>query len=77
MGINSNIRDQVQIDGKTIDDVHRYIYVYWWLVTSKGGSDEDISNILFKAKAQFVRLKKFGVHQTFPFEPKSKYSTAW
>ena len=71
MRLNSNIREQVQIDGKTIDDVDTFTYL-GGVVTSKGGCDEDISNRLCKAKTQFRRLRKIWSSSNFSIRTKIK-----
>ena len=71
MRLNSNTREQVQIDRQTIDDVDTFTYL-GGVVTSKGGCDEDISNRLCKAKAQFRRLRKVWSSSNFSIRTKIK-----
>jgi hypothetical protein len=46
MSLNSNIKEQVKIDGKNIEDVDIFTYL-GGVVTSKEGCDEDITIGLF------------------------------
>jgi hypothetical protein len=46
---NSNIKEQVKIDGKNIEDEDTFTYL-GGVVISKGGCDEDIKSRLCKAK---------------------------
>ena len=73
--LNSNVKEKVNIDGRTIDDVDTFTYL-GGVVTSKGGCDEDISNRLCKAKAQFRRPRKIWRSTNFPSKLKLNYSTA-
>ena len=71
MRLNSNVKEKVNIDGRTIDDVDTFTYL-GGVVTSKGGCDEDISNRLCKAKAQFRRLRKIWSSSSFSVQTKVK-----
>ena len=71
MRLNSNVKEKVNIDGRTIDDVDTFTYL-GGVVTSKGGCDEDISNRLCKAKAQFRRLRKIWSSSSFSIQTKVK-----
>ncbi|KAK3089192.1 hypothetical protein FSP39_001636 [Pinctada imbricata] len=71
MRLNSNIKEQVKIEGKKIEDVETFTYMYLGgAVTSKGGCDEDISNRLCKAKTQFRRLRKIWSSSCFSIQTK-------
>ena len=54
MRINTRRNDLIKIDGKELEDVPRFTYP-GGVVTSAGGCDEDIINILGKASGQFRR----------------------
>ncbi|KAK3082831.1 hypothetical protein FSP39_006593 [Pinctada imbricata] len=71
MRLNSNIKEQVKIEGKKIEDVETFTYL-GGVVTSKGGCDEDISNRLCKAKTQFRRLRKIWSSSCFSIQTKIK-----
>ncbi|XP_061184380.1 uncharacterized protein LOC133192381 [Saccostrea echinata] len=76
MRLNSDIIEPVKIDGQDLEDVETFTYL-GGVITTKGGSDEDINNRLGKAKSQFGGSKKSGAHQNFPSKQKLSYSTAW
>jgi hypothetical protein len=67
--LNSNIKEQVKIDGKNIEDVDTFTCL-GGVATSKGGCDENISNRLCKAKTQFRRLKKIWSSSCFSIQTK-------
>jgi hypothetical protein len=67
--LNSKIKEEVQIDGKNIEDVDTFTYL-GGVVTSKGGCDKDISNRLCKAKIKFRMLKKIWSSSCFSIQTK-------
>ena len=55
--INSRNNDMVEVNGKGIEDVDRFVYL-GATVSKEGGGTEDIHNRVLKARWVFMRLKK-------------------
>lgn len=71
MRLNSNVKTPVKINENEIEDVNTFTYL-GGVVTSTGGCDEDITNRLGKAKAQFGRLRKIWSSSKFSIQTKVK-----
>ena len=55
--INSRNNDVVEVNGRGIEDVDRFVYL-GATVSKEGGGTEDIQNRVVKARGIFLRLKK-------------------
>ena len=55
--INSQSNDVVEVNGRGIEDVDRFVYL-GATVSKEGGGTEDIQNRVVKARGVFLRLKK-------------------
>ena len=55
--INSRSNDVVEVNGRGIEDVDRFVYL-GATVSKEGGGTEDIQNRVVKARGVFLRLKK-------------------
>ena len=55
--INSQSNDVVEVNGRGIEDVDRFVYL-GATVSKEGGGTEDIQNRVVKARGLFLRLKK-------------------
>ena len=55
--INSRNNDVVEVNGRGIEDVDRFVYL-GPTVSKEGGGTEDIQNRVIKARGLFLRLKK-------------------
>ena len=71
MRLNPNVQKPVKINENEIEDVNTFTYL-GGVVTSTGGCDEDITNRLGKAKAQFGRLRKIWNSSKFSIQTKVK-----
>lgn len=69
MRINTGVREAVKIDEKDVEYVEIFTYL-GGVITTKGGADEDINNILGKAKSQFGRLRKIWSLTKFSIQTK-------
>ena len=65
------MKTPVKINENEIEDVNTFTYL-GGVVTSTGGCDEDITNRLGKAKAQFRRLRKIWSSSKFSIQTKVK-----
>ncbi|XP_053400610.1 uncharacterized protein LOC128557341 [Mercenaria mercenaria] len=71
MRLNARIQTPVKIDQTNIEDVETFTYL-GGIITSKGGSDEDIDSRIGKGRNQFRRLRKIWTSSIFSIQTKVK-----